>query len=124
MTSPNLNDFAAPGLSIERSCAVIAVALSEGRRENVRLVSGEHRGFGLNAGRTVVNVPYPAPRAEWTRRTLACGVALQCAPSKDVIAQRSLETLTAKELRALTLVEGGVALGWISRNWPGLVSEF
>ena len=123
MLSPGMNDGSRGALSIERSCAVIAVAFSSGRRENVRLVSGERRSFGLNAGRTVVNVPYPMPQAGWTRRTLACGVALQCAPSKDVIAQRSLEQLTGKELRALALVEGSVALGWISVNWPGLVRE-
>ncbi|MEB4212164.1 nitric oxide reductase activation protein NorD [Mycobacterium sp. 94-17] len=119
----SMNSNAPEALSVEHSCAVIAVALSAGRRENVRLVSGEQRSFGLNPGRTVVNVPYPAQYACWTRRTLACGVALQCSPSKDVIAQRSIEELTAKELRALTLVEGGVALGWVSVNWPGLLAE-
>ena len=39
----------AHALAIERSCAVTAVALSEQRREGVRLVTGDKRGFGLNA---------------------------------------------------------------------------
>src|ERR1700757_3672245 len=119
-----MNDIALSALSIERASAVVAVALSGGRRENARLVSGERRSFGLNAGRTVVNVPFPAPKAGWSRWTLACGVALQCAPSKDIIAERSIDQLTARELRALALVEGRVALGWISVNWPGMMPEW
>jgi hypothetical protein len=34
-----------------------------------------------------------------------------------------LNELTARELRALTLVEAGVALGWLVSNWPGLLPE-
>jgi len=110
-------------LAIERSCSLVAVALSGGRRKDVRLVSGEHRAFGMNASRTVVNIPYPAPIPEWTMRTLSCGVALQCAPSKDEIAHRSIHELTARELRALAIVEGRVALGWVANHWPGMMHE-
>ncbi len=85
-------------------------------------MSGEHRAFGMNISRTVVNVPFPAEPG-WTLRTLSCGVALQCAPSKDVIAQRSIHELTAHELRALAIVEGRVALGWVASHWPGMMSE-
>ena len=112
--------------ALERSCAVTAVALSEQRREGVRLVTGDRRGFGLNAALTFVHVPYPAPdlsRSDWTRRTLTCGVALQCSPSKERITEYRLNELSARELRALTLVEAGVALGWIASRWPGLLSE-
>lgn len=112
----------AHALALERSCAVTAVALSEQRREGVRLVTGARRGFGLNAGLTFVHVPYPA-LSDWTRRTLTCGVALQCSPSKERITEYRLNELSARELRALTLVEAGVALGWIASRWPGLLAE-
>lgn len=111
----------AHAMALERSCAVTAVALSEQRREGVRLITGARRGFGLNAGLTFVHVPYPV--SEWTRRTLTCGVALQCSPSKERITEYRLGELSARELRALTLVEGGVALGWIASRWPGLLPE-
>src|SRR5947209_6000325 len=109
-------------MAIERSCAVTAVALSGQRREGVRLVTGDKRAFGLNAALTFVHVPYPIGR-DWTRRTLTCGVALQCSPSKDRLVEYRLNELSPRELRALTLVEAGVALGWLASNWPGLLAE-
>jgi nitric oxide reductase NorD protein len=112
----------AHAMALERSCAVTAVALSEQRREGVRLVTGDRRTFGLNATLTFVHVPYPAA-PDWTRRTLTCGVALQCSPSKERITGYRLNELSARELRALTLVEAGVALGWITSRWPGLLPE-
>jgi nitric oxide reductase NorD protein len=112
----------AHAMALERSCAVTAVALSEQRREGVRLVTGVHRSFGLNAGLTHVHVPYP-PSPDWSRRTLTCGVALQCSPSKDRLTDYRLNELSSRELRALLLVEATVASGWISSRWPGLVSE-
>ena len=55
----------------------------------------------------------PTPRwRDWTRRTLTCGVALQCSPSKDRLADYRLNELSARELRALTLRR--------SRRRPGL----
>ncbi|OBK78585.1 MorD protein [Mycobacterium sp. 1164985.4] len=110
-------------MAVERSCAVTAVALSGQRRQGVRLVSGEHRVFGLNAALDFVHVPYPIHRG-WTRRTITCGIALQCSPSKDRILGFRLNELSTRELRALTRVEGGVALGWVSERWPGLLPEF
>ncbi|KUI28881.1 MorD protein [Mycobacterium sp. IS-1496] len=111
-------------MAVERSCAVTAVALSGRRREGVRLVTGEHRGFGLSAALDFVHVPYPPLARDWTRRTVTCGVALQCAPSKERIVGYRLNELSAPELRALTVVEGRVALGWVSSRWPGLLPEF
>jgi hypothetical protein len=90
----------------------------------VRLLSGEGRSFGLSPHRTVVHVPYPAMAPEWTLRTLTCGVALQCAPSKDRIARHPLHELSVRQLQALRLVEAAVALGWIESHWPGLTPEF
>ena len=34
-----------------------------------------------------------------------------------------LNELSSRELRALTLVEAGVALGWIASRWPGLLPK-
>lgn len=110
-------------MAVERSCAVTAVALSGQRRHGVRLVTGQHRAFGLNAALDYVHVPYPIAR-DWTRRTLTCGIALQCSPSKDRILGFRLSELSTRELRALTVVEAGVALGWVVERWPGLLPEF
>src|SRR3954463_8415028 len=110
-------------LAVERSCAVTAVALSGQRRQGVRLISGARRGFGLSSRLDFIHVPYPLPAHDWTRRTLTCGVALQCSPSKDRLVEYRLNELLARELRALTLVEAGVALGWLASNWPGLLAE-
>src|SRR3546814_503057 len=111
-------------LRVERSCALVATALSDGRRRGARLVSGERRSFGVNTARTAVTVPYPALSSDWTLRSLSCGIALQCAPSKDRIAEFALQELSPRELLALTIVEGEVALGWVHSRWPGLLAEF
>jgi hypothetical protein len=110
-------------LAIERSCAVTAVAFSGQRREGVRLVTGEHRAFSLNSALDFVHVPYPSIGSDWTRRTLTCGVALQCSPSKDRLIEYRLNKLSARELLALTLVEASVAMGWTAAHWPGLLDE-
>jgi hypothetical protein len=78
----------------------------------------------LNSARTFVHVPHPPTSRDWTRRTLTCGVALQCSPSKDRLSEYRLSELSARELRALTLVEASVALGWMASTWPGLMPEF
>ncbi|WP_102143367.1 nitric oxide reductase activation protein NorD [Mycobacterium hubeiense] len=113
----------AHAMALERSCAVAAVVLSEQRRDGVRLVTGQHRTFGLNTTLRYVHVPYPAIGGDWTQRTLTCGVALQCSPSKEKLTEYRLNELSARELRALTLVEAGVALGWVAARWPGLLAE-
>ncbi|MBV8863629.1 MAG: MorD protein [Mycobacterium sp.] len=110
-------------MAIERSCALTAVALSEQRRAGARLMTGDRRSFSVNSALSVVHVPFPAPAADWTQRTLTCGVALQCSPSKERIAEYRLTDLSARDLRALTVVEAGVALGWIAERWPGLLTE-
>jgi nitric oxide reductase NorD protein len=110
-------------MAIERSCAVTAVALSNQRREGVRLVTGADRNFSVSSALDIVHVPYPSIGYDWTHRTLTCGVALQCSPSKDRLVEYRLHELSARELRALTLIEAGVALGWIASSWPGLLTE-
>ena len=54
---------------------------------------------------------------------MTCGVALQCSPSKERLTEYRLNELSIRELCALTLVESGVALGWIASRWPGLLAE-
>ncbi|QZH67418.1 nitric oxide reductase activation protein NorD [Mycolicibacterium farcinogenes] len=113
----------AHALALERSCAVTAVALSGQRRTGVRLVTGAQRAFSVSAALDYVHVPYPNLARDWTRRTFTCGVALQCSPSKDRLAGYRLNELSTRELRALTIVEAGVSLGWVAQNWPGLLGE-
>jgi nitric oxide reductase NorD protein len=119
-----MSSGAGHALTVERSCGVVAAALSAGRCESVRLITGERRSFGMNPGRTVMNVPYPAIAPDWTLRTWTCGIAMQCAPSKSRIASYTLAALSARQLKALSIVEGGVALGWLGTRWPGLLPEF
>ncbi|OBH16914.1 nitric oxide reductase activation protein NorD [Mycolicibacter sinensis] len=109
-------------LELESSCALTAIALSDRRREGARLITGAERGFGVSATLSTVEVPHPG-EAGWTRRTLTCGVALQCSPSKERLAGYRLADLSARELRALTYVEAQVALGWVADRWPGLMTE-
>ncbi|MGV9803819.1 MorD protein [Mycobacterium sp. NPDC003449] len=111
-------------MAVERSCAVTAVALSGQRREGVRLVTGQHRAFGVSPALDFIHVPYPHLARDWSRRTLTCGVALQCSPSKELLGGYRLNELSRRELRALTIVEAGVSLGWITATWPGLLGEF
>ena len=86
-------------------------------------MTGERRSFGLSPGLDFVHVPYPSIGHDWTRRTLTCGVALQCSPSKERLVGYRLNELSTRELRALTVVESSVALGWIASSWPGLLPE-
>ncbi|WP_067901637.1 nitric oxide reductase activation protein NorD [Nocardia vaccinii] len=109
--------------ALERSCAVTAAAFSGQRRQGVRLVTGPRREFGLDRRRTVVHVPYPALGIDWNRATLTCGVALQCAPSKDRVADYALHELSPRQRNAVSVVEGGVAAGWIAERMPGLLPE-
>jgi nitric oxide reductase NorD protein len=110
-------------MAFERSCAVTAVALSDQRREGAHLVTGQRRCFGLSTSLRYVHVPHPPSMHGWTRRAMTCGVALQCSPSKERVTDYRLNELTARELRALTWVEAGVAAGWIACRWPGLLAE-
>src|SRR5690625_113755 len=109
--------------ALERSYALTAVALSAHRRDGARLVTGAKRAFGLNTAMRLVLVPHPAVGPQWTRRTMTCGVALQCAPSKERLAGYRLHPLSARELRALALIEAAVAAGWVAEHWPGLLPE-
>lgn len=118
-----MSSGAAHAARVERSCAIVASALSDGRCGIVRLMSGERRAFAMNDARTVAHVPYPAIGDDWSLRTWTCGIAMQCSPSKERISGYTLQALSARQAAALSVVEGGVALGWISSRWPGLMPE-
>jgi hypothetical protein len=118
-----VDSSAGHAIAVERSCALVASVLSDGRSRGVRLLSGDRRCFGTSEDRTLVHVPYPTLAPGWTLRTFTCGIALQCSPSKEHVACLPLQELTARELRALTIVEGEVALGWVTRRWPGLMPD-
>ena len=109
---------------IESSCALLTSVFSQGRRSGVRIMSGADRSFGLSANRTRVYVPFPPLAEDWSQRTLTCGVALQCSPSKDRVARLPLHELSTRQRQALSVVEGGVALAWVLARWPGLAAEF
>lgn len=113
----------APAGAVQARYALIADMISDGRRSDARLVTGEHRSFSLNPARTVVHVPHPPLTATWNERSATCGIAFQCAPSKDRIAEHALDDLSPRERRAVAVVEGQVALGWIVARWGGLLSE-
>ena len=53
---------------------------------------------------------------------MRCGAAMFAVEGTRSTDYR-LNELSARELRALTLVEAGVALGWIASRWPGLLAE-
>lgn len=109
--------------TVQHDCAVIATALSDGRRDDARLVTGDARAFSTDGSLHIVNVPYPGLEPTWDARSITCGIALQCAPSKDRVATFAIDRLLPEEVRALAVVEGRMALGWIGQRWPGLVPE-
>jgi hypothetical protein len=108
---------------VQRRSALLAVALSDRRRMDACLVTGEHRAFGLDADRRIVRVPHPHLGPAWSTRTVTLGIALQCSPSKDRIAPFKLDDLTARERLAVSVTEFQVALGWLGVRWPGLLPE-
>lgn len=118
------SDVPGSAAELQRRCALIAATLSDGGRDDARLVTGEHRGFSLNTSRTAVHVPHPPLASDWSPRTMTCGIALQAAPSKDRVASVPLDDLAPRERRALSVVEGRAALGWIASRWAGLLPEF
>ena len=112
-----------PGV-VENSAAILASVFSSGRRVGARIMSGDDRTFGLSPNGMRVYVPYPLLSNDWSLRTLTCGVALQCSPSKERLLQYPLHELTNRQQQALLIVEGGVSLSWTLAKWPGLGNEF
>lgn len=110
-------------ISLQHSCSLVATSMSGQRRCGARLISGDRRGFGLSRNLHYVHVPYPPLDSQWSLRTVTCGIALQCAPCLDELADLPLQSLTLREQRALSLIAGGAALAWVLQQWPGLKTE-
>ncbi|MEE2730723.1 MAG: VWA domain-containing protein [Pseudomonadota bacterium] len=108
---------------LEQDCALLASVLSTGRRRGVRIMSGPERGFGVSDNTARVYVPFPLPVDSWTLRTLTCGIALQCSPSKERVARLPIAELSRRQRQALSQVEGGVAMAWVMARCPGLRQE-
>ncbi|MGH9036940.1 MAG: nitric oxide reductase activation protein NorD [Acidimicrobiia bacterium] len=96
---------------------VLVRGLSTGRRRRCRVLVGDGAGFCTDL--TDVFVPWPLP-AEGSGRGLACALALQASPTKDLVASVGVAALTPRQRRALQLVEGAAALGWARAQWRGL----
>ncbi len=110
-------------LDLEHTCSFLASTFSSGRIKKCRLVTGEYRHLGLNPEASLVKIPVPYLDTNWNLRTICSGVALQCSPSKLLITHLDLREFSVREINALTLAEAEVAMAWISRKWPGLISE-
>ncbi|RLT92800.1 nitric oxide reductase activation protein NorD [Ketobacter sp.] len=107
----------------EQDCTLLASVLSAGRRRGVRIMSGPERGFSVSGNTARVYVPFPPLLADWTQRTLTCGIALQCSPSKERVARLPIAELSRRQQQALSRVEGGVAMAWVLARCPGLGQE-
>jgi hypothetical protein len=99
----------------------LAPALSDGRRRRARLVMAADVTYVTDL-RTVF-VPYPPPAPERGLRAVTCGIALQAAPTKEMVSALPVARLSPRERRALGWAEGRAALGWSLRRWPGLGSD-
>lgn len=100
-----------------RAADVLVRGFSAGRRLQCRPVLGEGRDLATDLRRVYLPWPIPAPL---TGRALTAALALQCAPSKEAVADLALHALDVREQKALQWVEGAAACAWISRRWPGL----
>lgn len=109
---------------MEANGSLLASVFSNKRRLGVRLMSGPDRCFGVSPSLTRVHLPFPPLAEDWSMRTVTCGVALQCSPSKERVARLPLPELSARQRLALTQVEGGVAVSWVLARWRGLTAEF
>lgn len=96
---------------------VLVRGLSSGRRQRCRPMLGEGRGFATDL--RDVYLPWPLPSV-LIGSGFSAALALQAAPSKELIAELPLAGLSARERSALQRVEGAIALAWASRHWPGL----
>lgn len=101
----------------------MAPALSQGRRLTARLVTGAQRAFFTDRNCRTIYVPYPVLGGDQSLRTVSCGMALQCSPSKEALAGLPLHELSHSELATLSIIEGEVAMAWAMEYWPGLKAD-
>lgn len=105
------------------AAAVLAPALSGGRRREARPVSGAAAAFATDLTRVYVPHPPPAHPEVPPLAYVTAGIALQSSPTKEAVAALPLGELDAATRRALQMVEGEAAMEWVGRHWPGLVDD-
>lgn len=96
---------------------ILSRGLSHGRRVGCRPMLGEGRGFATDLHH--IYLPWPLP-PELSGPGLSCAIALQSAPSKELLAQLPLARLNRRERLALQIVEAAEAMGWVEQYWTGL----
>lgn len=105
------------------AAAVLVPAISDGRRREVRPVSGAAAAFATDLVRVYVPQPPPPHERVGPLEHLTAGIALQSSPTKEALAALPVDDLDAATRRALRVVEGESAMGWVARNWPGLADD-
>ncbi len=98
----------------------LVVGMSQGRRRNCAAMLGDGRDFATNIHD--VFLPWPLP-SDMDDSLLSLGLALQCSPTKETIAQLPLSGLTKGEETALRWVEAEGAIAWIIDTLPGLARD-
>jgi nitric oxide reductase NorD protein len=106
---------------VERVASLLTVALSDGRRRAALLDAGPNRAFQTDLVR--ITVPVPMAAAGDPSATLACGIALQCSPTKEEAVQLQWWALPRRQRRALGWMEGEAAARWVAQRWPGLAGQ-
>ena len=111
--------------SLQRNCARDRRRAVRWPPHDARLVTGEHRMLRpeLRPQRGERSVPAPRPRLERPHAHLRHRVAVR-ARRRTGSRRYAVEELPPRELAALAVVEGQVALGWIAATWRGLLPEF
>lgn len=104
--------------------AVLAPALSGGRRRGAQLVSGERAAFGTDLATVYLPVRPPTPLGMSAVRAMTLGIALQSSPTKEMVATLDLSVLTPRERRALRIAEGRAAMGWAIAQWPAMGRDY
>jgi hypothetical protein len=105
---------------LDRMASLLAVALSRGRRGGAVIDSGPSQAFQTDL--RLITVPAGLPLAADDPLVLACGVALQCAPSKEDAVRLRWWELPRRQRGALAWAEGEAAARWVSETWPGLAT--
>jgi hypothetical protein len=105
---------------LDRMASLLAVALSQGRRGGAVIDSGPSQAFQTDL--RLITVPAGPPLAADDPLVLACGVALQCAPSKEDAVRLRWWELPRRQRGALAWAEGEAAARWVSETWPGLAT--
>ena len=105
------------------AAAVLAPALSGGRRREARPVSGATAAFATDLVRVYVPHPPPPHPGVAPMAHVTAGIALQGAPTKEAAAALPLAELDRVTRRALQLVEGDAAMAWVGEHWPGLLDD-